>query len=599
MRFVLLAVVLLARPAFLAAQVAAPADVPLLVVLTDTGQVRDGLHVFAPHPAAARVSAALQRGFPARLVRLYRMEQSYLSRATGSSIEPAYLEFSRRQGGFPGFGFHLGAQAKSRAGYVDLYEPRDIRPRFGGVDQIFPHELAHVILRQLTGEPPRGGSTQGHAIGVRTDPLVAFDEGFAEHFQVMALDDPDVDPGTRALRDDPYWQARATRDAEAYREAMTARWAPAARARLAFMFWYSGDEQLWRYHSVKANAFARQTAVPARLLRRSDPYAAYLLENVLPASASDPPKTAAQMVATEGWVSTLFWRWATDDALRNRYRDEAFYAAFGVARGDVPPELNVYLKLFHALHAAKPHSAMAAVAAYRSVFPEDAADVDAIVRDLLLGQPWPSGPEIWLANPAYDVGTRVFDQYRAAPRAHSFDLNAASESDLVAVPGVDLELARSIRAHGPYATLAGLRGVAGVSDGLLQRFESMADAAARGQAPEEGADGLIGLLWSFGMRALAAWIGSAVAGAVLFKRVRRCGWPRAVASALAASFVTLVVAWLEGSIIWTAFAGLVVLGAPGLLLSVRQRPLLPALARTGLAWLSAVAPALVLVTPLF
>jgi hypothetical protein len=572
---------------------------PLLVVLADTGEMRDGLHVFRPHPRGSAIASELLRGFPARLVRMYRMQQAYLHRATGAGVEPAYLEFSTRQGGFPGFGFWLGGEAKRGAGYVDLYEQRHARPRFGGIDQIFPHELAHVMLRQLAGEPPRGAPTQGHAIGVRTDPIVAFDEGFAESFQVMALDDPDGDPRTRALAVDPYWRLRAEDDARAYREAMTARWAPACRARIGFPFWFSGDEQVWRYHAVKANAFARQVQVPERLLRGGDPYGAYLLENTLPAGPSDPPKTAAQMLATEGVVSTLFWRWATSEGLRHRYRDEAFYESFGAARAEVPPEANVYLKLFHAFHAARPHTAADAIAAYRAAFPEDAAEVDGLVREVLLGHSPRPAPEIWLANPAFQVGTRVFDQFRASPRVHTFDLNAASLTDLVAVPGVDLDLARRILRHAPYASIADVARVAGVSDDLRLRFAAMADGIEAARSAPEGANSLVGLLWSFGRRALAAWLVAAVAAAVLFKRIRRCGWTRAAFSGLGASAAAMLAAWMTGSLALTIGVPLLLFAVPGLLWSLRRRPVGAALAATALGWSIAILPALLLVTPLF
>ncbi len=572
---------------------------PLLVVLSDTGTVRGGLAVFRPHPQGPRIARELLRGFPARLVRLYRMEQTFLHNTAGAAVEPAYLEFSARQGGFPGFGFWLGDQARPGVGYVDLYQQRSERARFGGIDQIFPHELAHVIMRQLAGESPRGGSTQGHAIGVRTDPVTAFDEGFAEHFQVMALDDPDADPRTRALLKDPYWAARARRDAVAYREAMAARWAPGCRARVGFMLWFSDAEQVWRYHAVKANAFGRQVSIPARLFRGGDVYAAYLIENILPGEPSDPPKTAAQMLATEGVVSTLFWRWATSDALRNRYRDDSFYAPFGVARGEVTPDLNVYLKLFSALHAAKPHSAQAAIVAYRRAFPEDAGDLDAIVREVLLGQPLPGAPEIWLANDAFRVGTRVFDQFRAAPQVHTFDLNAASLVDLASIPGVTIDLAREIRRRAPYASLSDLRHVAGVTDDLQRRFARMADGTKTAGAGRDDSSSLFALAWSFGRRALAVWAVAALAGGLLFKRVRRCGWTRAALSGLAASCLTLAAAWVVGSLTWTLGAPLVLLAVPGLLLSLRRRPLGPALATTALAWVSAITPALILVTPLF
>jgi hypothetical protein len=119
------------------------------------------------------------------------------------------------------------------------------------------------------------------------------------------------------------------------------------------------------------------------------------------------------------------------------------------------------------------------------------------------------------------------------------------------------------------------------------------------RADGDDSSNLFALAWSFGRRALAAWAVAALAGGLLFKRVRRCGWTRAALSGLAASCLTLVAAWVVGSLTWTLGAPLALLAIPGLVLSLRQRPLAPALATTALAWVSAMAPAVVLVTPLF
>lgn len=570
---------------------------PLLVVLSDTGQRKGSLPLFRLHPDGGRIADGLLRGFPARVVRLYRLEQTFLHLKTGVPIEPAYLEFSRRQGGFPGFGFSLAGSDKPGTGYVDLHEQQNARPRFGGIDQIFPHELAHVMMQQLVGELPPGGSTQGHAIAVRTDAVMAFAEGFAEHFQVMALDDPDADPGTRQLLADSYWQVRTEREMAAYRKAMVARWAPGARPRLMFLFWYSGAEQAMRYYAVKANGFAREVNLPERLLRTGDPYAAYLLENTLPGPADGQPKSAGQMLATEGVVSTLFWRWGTCAALRNRYREEAFYAAFGARRADIPPDLNVYLKMFFVFERAKPHTTLAAIDAYKAAFPDEAADLDRLVREVLLGRTPARAGEIWLTNETFRVGTRVFDQLRAAPQPHTFDLNAASLVDLVAVPGVSLELARAIRAGAPYALLQDLRRVSGVGNALMTGFERMA-ARAKDVRVEEGASTLVAMLAPTAKRALLLWLAAAAAGMFLFRRARRCGMVRASVCALGASLAALLGAWVTGSLMVACAAPALVFALPALLLSLRRRSTASPRA-TALAWLGATAPALLVVTPMF
>ena len=195
---------------------AATAQPARLVVLTPTGVIRDGLPVLAPHPSPAAALSVLERGFSGRLLRLYALEQEFLRRKTGSTPESAYLLLSNRQGGFPQVGFHLGDTPKTGVGFVDLHKDSRLAGRFGAADQVFPHELLHVIVRQLAGTPRDSGSNQMHAIGVRTDPVNAFAEGLAETLQILAVDDPDAVEETRALAGNREIADRADRDAARY-----------------------------------------------------------------------------------------------------------------------------------------------------------------------------------------------------------------------------------------------------------------------------------------------------------------------------------------------------------------------------------------------
>src|SRR5512140_1739509 len=90
----------------------------LIVVLSDTGQTRDGLPVFIRHPQSARIAAQLDRGVTAELVRVYRLLQVRQQRSKGAAIEPAYLLLSNRQGGYAKYGFWLGAEKKPGVAYV-------------------------------------------------------------------------------------------------------------------------------------------------------------------------------------------------------------------------------------------------------------------------------------------------------------------------------------------------------------------------------------------------------------------------------------------------------------------------------------------------
>lgn len=593
---------------------------PLLGVLRDTGTTRDGVPVYAAHPDAARYVAGLTRGMSGRLLRLYALEQHYLQVKKGIEPEPAYLLVSNNQGGFPRFGFYLGASDKRTAGYVDLEANLRIGGRFGAMDQIFPHELGHVILVQLAGPPQRGGSNQMHAIGVRTDRCNAFNEGFAEHLQVMAIDDADALAETRALLHDGFFERRAAMQLREYTAEVTGIWPMPGRRRIAFPLWFSGSEQALRYYAVKANAFARQPSIPDRLLH-ADPYGAYLLENILPGRPSDPPKNASQLASTEGVVAALFVRWVTDAEIQAIRREPAFYEPFGVAVADVMPLENAYLKLFHSMFVTHPTDLQETIAGYEATFPDEAPALARIVRAVMPGRSFGPAPAIWLANDGFQVGTSLFDQFRSQPRVHVFDLNAASVTDLVAVAGVSPQLANEIRRSAPYASLDDLRRVKGTDPSLVRRFRAM---QARSQqlrddpTEEESRLSLASILRPYLIRLAVLIVVAGLLGAAAYRLAVAQTWYRAILDGIAAATVgALFEIALDLPAGMAAIIGpLLLFGLPAALYCVvfpgRTRPRLaarrphaepPTRLRVALAvlfaWLLAPLPLVLLLTPHF
>ncbi len=578
--------------------VAAAAPPQLLVVLEPTGKTRDGLPVLTRHRDGGRVAAVLARGFSGRLLRLYALEQAFLSRATGRAPEPAYLLLSNRQGGFPQFGFYLDEEKKADAGWVDLHRSSTLSGRFGAMDQIFPHELLHVIVRQLAGEPRESGGNQVHAIGVRTDPVNAFGEGFAEHVQVMSVDDPDAVQETAALREDAWARARAEMEFAGYGRELAARFPLARPSQMRFLLWFSQSEQVLRYHAVKANQFGHAVAIPGRLLERPDKYSAYLYQSVVPGATTDPGKPASVMLSTEGVIAHLFWRFVSDTALQGRFLDDRTCAAFGVTNADLSPLENVYLKLFVALFEGRPSSAADLLRGYVRRFPEDAPDVERVVRGALLGQDPPAAPEIWLANAALMTGTSLFDQFRALPRRHTFDANAASELDWLAVPGVTRDLAARLLAGAPYGRLNDVLAVPGLGPDFTNRIVAMAkemEALRSRAAGEEESLSLTAILLPYLWRLLAVLALTTAAGAWLARRAGARRWWSAAAAALVSSLVVIALAWVITSPPWYPIVAPVVLfGTPwGLWRLLRQRS--PRAAAVALAiWAAASAPAILL-----
>lgn len=540
----------------LATAISAGADPqPLLVVLTPTGQFRGNLPVLTRHPDAGAVERALSRGFSGRLLRLYALQQEYLRQRTGAAPEPAYLLLSDRQGGFPQFGFHLDGMDKSKAGWVDLHASSTVSGRFGAMDQIFPHELLHVIVRQLAGAPRESGANQVHAIGVRTDPVTAFQEGFAEHVQVLSIDDEDALLETAGLRRDASARARADRWFDAYARELQTPWLPVRPTQLRFLLWFSASEQVQRYHAVKANQFARAPAIPGDLLARGDKYAAYLWQSTRPGAAGDPLDAPAVLLSREGVVAHLFWRWATHRALRERYRDAAFYASFGIRAADVTPLENVYLKLFHALHAGRPSDTAGLVTSYLREFPDERDAVEDVLREALGTTSLPDAPEVWLANAALTTGTSLFDQFRGLPRPHTFDVNAATELDWRSVPGVGTERAAQLVRGAPYRDLDDLVQRPFVDEALRARVGEMAAAMAELRTRGVDEEGAL-TVWALGrpylVRLGVILIVVAALGAVLARRAGARRWFGALLMGMVAATVVLGAAWILSLPLWQA-----------------------------------------------
>ncbi len=581
---------------------AAAAEPPLLVVLRPAGPAREGLPVLAVHPDSARLAASIDRGLAAEMLRVNRFLQIGLHR----EIEPAYLLLSEEEGGFARFGFWLGDRKKSETPFVDIHRDWSVSGSFGAIDQIFPHELAHAIFQQLGVQPsPAAGANQIHAVGVRTDRYVAFNEGFAEHLQVMAVDHADAAPGTKALARATDLDEAATRHLKQYRRELTARIPTVSRMRIAFPLWYSNDERALRYFAVKRNAFALEPQIPPRLLGTDDPYRAYLIENVFPGEPGSGARPVSRLLSIEGAISTLFTRWASDRRLQESRREPSFYEGYGTSDREISALQNVYLKLFHVIATRRPSDAASLIAAYRDVFPDEAPAIDALTADVFLGQSLDVPAEIWLASDAFSTGTTLFDQFRGLRRRHTFDLNAASLVDLTTIPGVDLALARRIQHASPFASLddlARVRGLSGAIRGNLERMASAMESLRKAPGPQSlrFRSILIPYGWWAGGTALAAALGASLIYAVGRKRRRLpAGMLRTAASGIGAGIVAVAASWLTGHALAAVATVAILFGLPAAaVLLVRERRLRPALAAVA-TWAATALPAVALTTPWF
>jgi hypothetical protein len=577
-----------------------PSPPPSIVILSDTGTQREGLPVLRRHQDPQRYVTLLTRGYSGRLLRLYRLVQQFTH--PEREPQPAYLLLSQNQGGFPRFGFEIDGEAHPDLAYVDLHERSTLSGRAGAIDQIFPHELLHIIVRELAGEPPEGGANQVHAVGVRTDRITAFNEGFAEHAQVMAVDAADGAPDTRALASDTESRDQAFAAMADYRRVLSARWSIATKARMTFPFWFSRTEQVLRYHAVRDNLFAHDTVVPPRLRASGHVYSAYLIENVVPGDSGQTPKTPGRLLSTEGVVSALFVRLVTAPAIQRAYRDDGFYRRFSSSAQQLDGVDNAYLKIFAAIQKGG-YDTAAILRAYIGLFPDEASALMEVVRATLYTEDLNLPCEIWLRNDRFHAGTTLFDQLRAVPRAHTFDLNASSAADLAGVQGMTIEANQAIRARAPFLQIEDVSHVAGVRPELVAELVRMHSAMASQRAANEEESASLSIrtiLLPYVWRAVYVLIGVAVVAAFLYRTVRRVRWWRLALNGIAAALAGLVVGWTidNGSGAMALLAPIVVFGLPATLWrAVRTRSGREA-ATVLAAWTLAALPAALAVRPI-
>jgi len=472
-------------------------------------------------PLIQHVRTVLETSFAQQVVRLDRYARNLLLREPGRAgeqrlTEPMYLLLSTEEGGFARYGFWLEDQRGRRfvlAGYVDLVVGEE-GIATGNLEEIFSHELGHLILKSLLGDINSGPSRKMHQSMTVTDYSTAFDEGYAEHFQPLVRDATD----------------------NAYLRELN----KGATATDLNLLWLSRLDQQLRTDGVKRNLFIHRKALPAAALQPDpDRYQLYLDSETSVDFLSDELKNAQEMMACEGVIATLFYRLVNDDRLRNQYRETGFYQQFlapGVSSAEIKqvilPYENVNLKLFAAMRRVALESADAhqpliieIVKAYAGLFPDDAeaiyrvflqtthgvtasqelatafegaavagrrGDMEAFRQPSLaafsllrattdqiahgkLALDANLGPELWVLNPSFKIAPAVWERDRTLPL--TINLNTAGEPELMTLPGVDPAVARRIvaerRSHGFYRSLDELRTAAGLSPALYESLVGM------------------------------------------------------------------------------------------------------------------------------
>jgi hypothetical protein len=502
--------------------------------ITPDGKTFPVFRLAEESPFARRIRTVLATSFAYHVLKLDRYARNLLlwelrRRRTLEDLHeprltaPMYLLLSKEEGGYARFGFWLEGPRRERrlvlAGYVDQVV-NDESPDTGGFEEIFSHELAHLILKSLVGDLSLGPSRKMHMSMTVTDYSAAFDEGYAEHFQPLVRD-ASKNPRLRELM-----KGSTPTDLD--------------------LLWISRlDEQL-RTVGVKQNLFIHPKALPVAALEPDpDLYKVYVDGETCVDFLSDELKNAQEMMASEGVVATLFYRIVNDERLRRHYREPAFYKRFlpaevsvATPQEAVTPYENINLKIFAAMRAMAGGTndsyrpwMVALVKTYVTLFPDEAeamhgtflkttrgvtasqevaaaferaaadgrrGEIEAfrqssraahtLLRSLIdqvargkLAIDGNLGPELWLLNPHFKIAPALWEPERTLPL--SVNLNTASETELMSLPGVNLVLARRIvaarRARGFFRELSELEKGAGVPPDVIKSLEAMKEQMTR------------------------------------------------------------------------------------------------------------------------
>ncbi|MDD2715030.1 MAG: hypothetical protein PHW04_03935 [Candidatus Wallbacteria bacterium] len=269
-----------------------------------------------------------------QLVKNFMAGQSTDPKLCPPYLEPLYILLIKG-GNRPKNGFFLceGRKTldKTSSFYIEMpYDPFNF-------EKLFAHENGHLIDYYI-GEFyfPREPSRPVHTTPALTDFLIAFIEGWGDHFE----------PQIAALTQNEKLRSYAGFDLHTGREYFT----------------YLDDlgslsQNLKRHSWVKANlfAFSRRTELADRLgtkdLKRN-----FAFNWTGSDFDSTRLKNAQQMLSSEGFCACIFYRLATNGTLKNNYEDIGFYRMFdpGITVNNlikkIPPEINVYLKIMYAKH---------------------------------------------------------------------------------------------------------------------------------------------------------------------------------------------------------------------------------------------------------
>ena len=253
------------------------------------------------------------------------------------TIGPNVLFLSNTEGGFANCGLSLIEEDESayypHLNYVDLLI--DEESLNNGKLEIFSHELGHVMLANILKNFPSSNSSKQHVSMGITDYFMAFNEGWAIHFEKLTYD---FITHYKELNNLNY----------SYDRDMGKLWQ------------CNADSEL-RLNGVLSNTFIHNKLLPATDKVKFNIVDTIICEHTSTIFDKTKLKNPQEMLSCEGVIATLFYRISTNKTLQNNYLSKDFYNNFLISNiideSDIrklfTPFENVMLKTFWAWYKIK------------------------------------------------------------------------------------------------------------------------------------------------------------------------------------------------------------------------------------------------------
>ena len=437
---------------------------PGYMVLVPTGVTFHKYPVLKPleksDPRYRVCKEAFEKTFLNQMVRIHKMVQQYLlTKGKISRIEPAYLLLSGRSGGYPMNGFFLRQGKdlidKSNTGYVDLKDIEKDYAQPGSFTQIFPHELAHIYYKLLTGFNPDSTpsySSDIHYFSIVTDYYKAFNEGFAESFENISRNyetDNHVRQGIDAgiIR----MSKSLPRKADGYDRDF--RWPlRIGFYRMSMLFWYQQFEDYKRFAWSRDNLAG---LMPVKL-NSCNPEKDIVYRNSCVIPDPEIHRNIAQAAATEGEVCAFFTRLMTSGMIESQVMKELVIIDkyfSGIQTGESP--LHVFIR------------------GYCTEFPGEKDRVLHIYR-LVTAHSFTNNapPELWILNKHFHHSFLIMAPYGGAEIPYyTFNMNTAGPEDFRTFKNISrkdaLKLVQYRDSKGSFQSFNDLKAIHGLDPGAI------------------------------------------------------------------------------------------------------------------------------------